>query len=288
MSVLETLLSEVSEDRSSGSSEIYSRLLLGLEKALADSPSCQDWKRFSEGLSKVKRSMAPLQNVAGSLKVLLEAKIPEEQLNGFVKGFLVDLIGREERAATVIAKMVWKEHRPRKVVTLSYSGTVLAALLVMPREIEVSVAESLPLGEGAVTYRRLAEKGLKVSLFRDAMIPGEVAGADLVLVGADGVCPEGVVNKVGTLALALAAGEAGVPMVVLCSTSKLIPVLDLDPAASSRTLEGLLYRERLFEATPLHLIRSIITEEGVVSGEEMQKRLLRDRGKMNEAECHYG
>jgi translation initiation factor 2B subunit (eIF-2B alpha/beta/delta family) len=286
MSLLENLLKEVSEDRSSGSSEIYSRLLLGLEKALAEGPSCQEWRSFADGLSKVRRSMAPLQNVAGSLKVLLEAKIPEEQFNGFVKGFLVDLIGREKKAPGIIAGSVWKEHRPRKVVTLSYSGTVLAALMAMPKDVEVSVAESLPLGEGEVTYRRLAEKGIKVSLFRDAMIPGEVAGTDLVLVGADGVCPEGVVNKVGTMSLALAAREAGVPMVALCSTSKLIPVMDIDPEHSSRTLEGLLYRERLFEATPLHLFHSIFTEEGALSGAEMRERLLKDRGKMVETECH--
>jgi translation initiation factor 2B subunit (eIF-2B alpha/beta/delta family) len=162
---------------------------------------------------------------------------------------------------------------------------VLAAILAMPREVEVLVAESLPLGEGAVTYRRLNEKGFKVSLFRDSMMSSMVADADLVLVGADGVCPEGVVNKVGTMQLALAARECAKPLVVLCSTSKLIPVLDFDAMSDVRTLDGLRYHEAIFELTPLPLIHTVITEEGVLTGEEMQKHLLTDRGKMKVTEC---
>jgi translation initiation factor 2B subunit (eIF-2B alpha/beta/delta family) len=229
--------------------------------------------------------MAPVQNVAGSIKVLLNASIPEDQFNGFIKGFLVDLMEREEQAAGTIAKKVLAEHRVSKVVTLSYSSTVLAAILAMPREVEVLVAESLPLGEGAVTYRRLNEKGFKVSLFRDSMMSSMVADADLVLVGADGVCPEGVVNKVGTMQLALAARECAKPLVVLCSTSKLIPVLDFDAMSDVRTLDGLRYHEAIFELTPLPLIHTVITEEGVLTGEEMQKHLLTDRGKMKVTEC---
>lgn len=285
MSDLGSLLKKVSGDQASGSSEIYSELLKGLTGALASKPSTKEWAEFSVGLSRVKRSMAPLQNVAGSIRFLLNAQIPEEQFNSFVKGFLNDLAEREARAPEAIALKLIKEQRPRRVLTLSYSGTVMATLAAMPTDVEVVVAESLPLGEGAVTYRRLTEKGLKVSLIRDSMIAREMSSADLALVGADGVCPEGVVNKVGTSLLALACKEANKPLVVVCSTSKLIPVLEMDPVDSSRTLDGLRYREALFELTPLELVHSVITEEGVLSGKDMRQRLLRDRSKMKETEC---
>ncbi|TFG56793.1 MAG: hypothetical protein E4H30_02935 [Methanomassiliicoccus sp.] len=286
MSALNVLLTKVSDDTVSGSSEIYSELLRELTKLVSQKPSSREWQEFATGLTKVKRSMAPIQNVAGSLKVLLNASIPEEQLNGFIKGFLTDLVEREGQAAGTIARTVTREHRPKKIVTISYSSTVMAAILALPKEVEVSVAESLPLGEGAVTYRRLLEKGVKVSLFRDSMIAPEVAAADLVLVGADAISPEGVVNKVGTRLLAMAAKDQGVDMVALCSTSKLIPVLDMDPMASVRNSEGLRYSESIFEITPLSLFHSVITEEGVLSGVEMEKRLLRDRSKMKENDCH--
>jgi translation initiation factor 2B subunit (eIF-2B alpha/beta/delta family) len=50
-----------------------------------------------------------------------------------------------------------------------------------------------------------------------------VGEADLVLVGADAVTPEAVVNKAGTRLLALAARAAGVPVCVAADSGKLSP-----------------------------------------------------------------
>jgi methylthioribose-1-phosphate isomerase len=44
-------------------------------------------------------------------------------------------------------------------------------------------------------------------------------------------------------------------------------------------------KETVFELTPLSLVTAIVTEEGVLSGEEMRQRLLRDRGNMKVTEC---
>ncbi len=285
MTSLASLLEKISNDHVSGSSEIYSELLDGLQKALVKKPKVQEWKDFSDGLSKVKRSMAPLQNVAGSIGVLLNAQIPDEQFNGFVKGFLTDLRERETAAPEKIAKTLASSYKPVKVVTISYSGTVMSSLLSLPKDVEISVAESLPMGEGTMTCKKLADNGRHASLFRDSMIASEVRKADLVLVGADGVCPEGVVNKVGTMLLALAAKEHGKPFVVLCSTSKLIPVLEMDAMESESLADQLKVKEVIFELTPLDLVKSVVTDECVLSGEEMKKRLLKDRSKMKDTEC---
>lgn len=285
MTALSSLLNDVSNDRVSGSSEIYSELLSGLQKALAERPKVQEWIEFSDGLSKVKRSMAPLQNVAGSIKVLLLAKIPDEQFNGFVKGFLTDLMEREAKAPEKIGRTLADSYKPGTVATLSYSGTVVSAISALPENVRVSVAESLPLGEGAMTCQKLAGKGYDATLFRDSMIPLQVRNADLVVIGADGVCPEGVVNKVGTMSMALAAKEFGRPFVVLCSTSKLIPVLEMDAMEGEGNAQEMKVREVVFEMTPLELVTVVITDEGVLSGEEMKKRLLKDRSKMKDTEC---
>ncbi len=279
------MLDKISKDRVSGSSEIYSELLDGLHNALAQRPKVQEWKEFSDGLSKIKRSMAPLQNVAGSIRVLLNAQIPDDQFNGFVKGFLIDLREREAAAPGKIAKNLRDAYRPGRVVTLSYSGTVMSSLLSLPKDMEVTVAESLPMGEGAAICSKLIAKGHQATLFRDSMVPSEVAKADLVLVGADGVCPEGVVNKVGTMSLALAAREYGKPFVAVCSTSKLIPVLEMDAMEGESVIDGIKVREAVFEITPLELVTAVITDEGVLSGEEMRKRLLKDRSNMKVTEC---
>jgi len=285
MTSLVSLLDKVTNDRVSGSSEIYSELLEGLQRALALRPTLREWKDFADGLSKVKRSMAPLQNVAGSIRVLLNAQIPEGQFNGFVKGFLTDLREREAKAAERIADDLAKVYQPAKVVTLSYSGTVLSSLSHLPKDVEISVAESLPLGEGIITCQKLLGKGHNAALFRDSMIPSEVRTSDLVLVGADGVSPEGVVNKVGTMSLALAAREFGKPFVVVCATSKLIPVLEMEAVEGGSVKDQVQMREVIFEQVPLEMVTAVVTDEGVLSGEEMKKRLLKDRGNMKVTEC---
>ncbi len=285
MTNLVGLLERISDDRISGSSEIYMGLLDGLEEALYHRPKVQEWKEFSEGLAKVKRSMAPVQNVAGSIRVLLNAQIPDDQFNGFVRGFLIDLRSRETEAAEKISRNLVNAYRPGKVVTLSYSGAVVNSILAMPKRVKISVAESLPMAEGFLTCHKLLEKGYHATLFHDSLMATEVRKAGLVLVGADGVSPEGVVNKVGTMMAALAAKEHKKPFVVVCSTSKLIPVLELDPMESEEEVNGVKFREAVFELTPLELVTAVITDEGVLSGEEMKKRLLKDRGNMKVTEC---
>lgn len=76
-----------------------------------------------------------------------------------------------------------------------------------------------------------------------------IAGAGVMLVGADAITPQTIVNKVGTYACALAAREHGIACYALAGTSKLLPhELGELPAA--------------FEATPLELFDAVISERG--------------------------
>jgi translation initiation factor 2B subunit (eIF-2B alpha/beta/delta family) len=87
------------------------------------------------------------------------------------------------------------------------------------------------------------------------------------------------------MSLALAARDSGKPFVAVCSTSKLIPVLEMDAMEGGSVIDGMKVREAVFEITPLELVTAVITDEGVLSGEEMRKRLLKDRSNMKVTEC---
>ena len=120
------------------------------------------------------------------------------------------------------------------VVTLSLSSSVLRALCSAPADpdapakprLRVTVCESRPLREGVTTAARCAEAGHTVELITDAAAGvhlDALAGnsAALVLVGADAITPSGgVINKVGTRLLALAAADARVPLYVIATTDK--------------------------------------------------------------------
>ena len=145
--------------------------------------------------------------------------------------------------------------RAHHVVTLSRSDSVLRALTSVPRArrpLWISVLESRPGGEGRRFVRDLRAAGLDARVVPDRAGPEIVQSADLLLIGADTVLPDGaVVHKVGTRPLALAASRARVPLVVVAGTSKFIE----DPRRRPRL-------SPLFDLTPGRLVTEYWTDTG--------------------------
>lgn len=87
----------------------------------------------------------------------------------------------------------------------------------------VYICESRPLCEGVIMARQLAAAGLDITLITDAQACVFIDQVDIVMFGADAVCPGGVVNKVGSKLLALAGRAAGVPVVAVTDSMKISP-----------------------------------------------------------------
>ena len=149
-----------------------------------------------------------------------------------------------------------------RVLTLSRSGTVRAALL--DARPAVVVCASRPGGEGEAVADDLAEAGLDVERCADGAVYDRLRAGDVdaVLVGADAVTPAGgVVNKVGTWALALAARWAGVPTYAACASDKV--------RAAGGPDERLPF-EPLFDLTPPAFVDAVLTERGRLDAEEVR------------------
>ncbi len=147
---------------------------------------------------------------------------------------------RAERAVglrAVVARAAAALADARVVATLSHSSTVLAVAAFLPGR-DWLVGESLPGGEGARTGRILAARSeapdgpRQVRVVADAELvaaaggerPRELPAPDAVLLGADAVLPDGsVINKIGSRALAEAAGAAGRLVVVAADPWKRLP-----------------------------------------------------------------
>ncbi|WP_353634952.1 NUDIX domain-containing protein [Halobacterium sp. NMX12-1] len=160
------------------------------------------------------------------------------------------------------------------VFTLSRSGTVERALYHARSE-QVFVAESRPGGEGIAVAESFVGD-FDVTLTSDANVPATVADADAVLVGADAVFPDGrVVNKVGTRAAALAARDAGIPVLVVCAADKV--ALEPHPVGDSEA--GSLYDgdaqldvcDPVFEVVPARLVDGVVTEEGRLDSADVER-----------------
>src|SRR4051794_29570823 len=169
------------------------------------------------------------------------------------------------------------------------SGTALGAIEEAWRGglvDHVWVGETRPLLQGArLTAWELGQAGVPFRVVTDSsaaalMARGEV---DLVMVGADRIARNGdVANKVGTYGLAVLAERHGIPLHVVAPLSTLdldtpdgagIPIEERDPGEVTRHGRAL---NLAFDVTPHELVRSIVTEAGVLEPpyEESLERAL--------------
>jgi translation initiation factor 2B subunit (eIF-2B alpha/beta/delta family) len=188
------------------------------------------------------------------------AQLEVEQLRRLVHEEAVALVDGRRRAAASIAIQLRDRLEDAVVLTHSASATVREALLRTPPARVVCTASD-PFGEGRPFAEDLAENGLEVELVEDAQAPRQLEWATLLLVGADTVFRCGTLcNKVGTRALAEAAHDEGVPVIVAGEVIKLAPMRAVDAPPLT---------EPEFELTPPELLDCVMTEEGGYPPEEI-------------------
>ena len=128
---------------------------------------------------------------------------------------------------------------PHTVVTFSHSGAVLALLQAAgQRGAGVQCCRSLPGAEGEAMCRALLGMGLQARVIEDAQAAQALQGAGVCFIGADMTADKYIVNKVGSLALALACHHHNVPMLALAG-----PMKSLHGAAYERYRLGPLYEQ---------------------------------------------
>jgi translation initiation factor 2B subunit (eIF-2B alpha/beta/delta family) len=192
---------------------------------------------------------------------------------------------------------------PRKgtVLTVSSSSTVRDAIIFDAplRDLRVVCLEGRPMHEGRVMAEALASAGIDVIFAVDAAADALLRRADLVLLGADSIGDLGVVNKIGSLGVALAARRRDIPVHVATDETKLLPrgfpqrVVDDRPSEEVwEAPRGVSVWNRYFEVLPLEIVTSVVTDEAVYSPEELERRRadvdlpeeIREWGQSHDAE----
>ena len=166
-------------------------------------------------------------------------------------------------------------------------GTALSPMFrakEMGMGIHVYVDETRPLLQGArITAWELMEAGIPTTLITDNMAAFTMSQKkiDLVIVGADRIAKNGdTANKIGTLGVAILAGEFNIPFYIAAPLSTIdmmavsgadIPIEEREPDEVIRGFgrqtapsEVEVYNPA-FDITPARYIRGIITEKGIVS-----------------------
>jgi ribose 1,5-bisphosphate isomerase len=273
--VLDERVAELRAERRHGGSWMARRAVEALAE-LASEPaatSAELLDRLAGAGRELAGSRPAMAGVAGAVGRLLAtagacAALPPDELARVVRDEARSLVAARDRAARAIAIQLAPRLADALVLTHSASTTVREALL-HAQPAHVSCTVSAPFEEGRALAEELSAAGLHVELVEDERAAEAVAGASVLLIGADTVYRDGTVcNKTGTRPLAEAAAAVGVPTIVACEVIKLAPVeaADAPDPAGDRGL---------FDLTPPHLVEWVVTEEGEVRAGEV--RSLIDR-----------
>lgn len=245
----------IKEDRVSGSTAITENACELMAQALSSGMSREELRGELMEILNAHRPMALLHNC---IRDFLRGGDPEEFMEGVRK--------RTERAARNAAHHLRGMER---VLTISSSSAVEMALSSF--EGTVFAMESRPMLEGVLMAERLSKSGRDVYVVTDAygismVARGEV---DAVVVGADSLYRDCIINKVGTYALSVACEKSGAEFMAVLTSDKMFPEdveLSDEEIAQYHGPEEITDRVRAmnpyFEAVPIRKGMRIFTESG--------------------------
>ena len=245
----------------------------------------------------VNRVVKKAQKTLGSSRAVVKAMVDEAQkmadedvqVNRNIGGNGAELIDDGDTILT--------HCNAGSLATVDY-GTglgVIRAAWEQGKQIRVIATETRPNLQGArLTMYELKREGIPATLITDGMV-GYVMSKQLVnkvVVGADRIVRDAVINKIGTYSIAVLAYEHGIPFYVaapmstfdLTHTSKDAIIEERSPEevthfSSKRTApEEVNVLNPAFDNTPMKYVSAIICETGVLSPTELKEFSMAKRG----------
>jgi ribose 1,5-bisphosphate isomerase len=180
-----------------------------------------------------------------------------------------------------INKLVFKIIRNRMIIyTHCHSTNVVKALIYAKKHGKkfcVYNTETRPLYQGRITAKELAKKGIKVTTFVDSAMDDAIAESDLVLIGADAILRDSVINKIGSSAIAEIAYLRKKPLYVVADSWKFSPknvkIEERDfHEVWTRAPKEIRIRNSAFEKVEKKYIRGIISEYGILGFDRFVKK----------------
>lgn len=236
----------------------------------------RDLERNASVLRRANPSHAILQNaMADIVDAVTTADLTDVEDAKAVTRSTVDTVienvRREKQDAAANAVPLFEDGST--ILTHDYSSTVLAGLeraVEDGRELEVYVTEARPRYLGRRTARRLAGlDGVETHLIVDSAAGHHLPKCDRLITGITSIVDDNMYNRIGTFPLAATANEVGTPMAAVGASSKIVgkrfvfeneyrPVSEVmrEPA------EGFNIENPGYDATPLSLVDTIITDKG--------------------------
>lgn len=193
-----------------------------------------------------------------------------------IESLIKTLSSVKEKESRHAGKIVKNNFR---IMTYCHSGEAMAfikhAWLKHKRKISVIACETEPLEQGVRTASELAAAKIPVTLIDDNAIGFFMKDVDVVIIGADAMRANGLVNKIGTSLLAQSARANGKPLYVVANLLKIdrrkkLKIEERSPKEIYRKIvnkgraRGIKIRNPAFDVTPWKYVTAVVTEKGVM------------------------
>ncbi len=286
---ISSLIDEIRSDKIHGASQLARQavqvLRITAERSQAESVDkfLLELEEVGQVLMSARPAMAPVHNIVSRLLRAVFEKSSGIELTAIRQLTIIkageainDSLQAVARIAGFASALITDHDR---ILTHSYSSTVMEMLKVAHarhKNIEVIATRSGPGRTGEGIANELGHLGVAVTFIDDTAIGLYMTTVNKVMVGADRICADGrLINGVGTYPLALTTQKAGIPFYVLCETLKFDTRLssskvDLEEKETSEVVEpGRLppevsVKNPYFDITPMELVTSVVTENGVL------------------------
>jgi len=210
-------LDKLLNDKTSGSSEILKELN-------------SFFLRHGSNLELIKESafkargkishFTAINKYLGKVDLLLKKGNPDKFLK-YLNSFELE---ENEKLKRIFQKIYNKLPKINTILTISKSGTLIEVFRMWSmknKNLKIIIPESRPASEGKLMAKALIKLGINTELITDAMSGIYIHKADAVIIGADAVLKNGdVINKTGSLHLALLCKYYNKPFYVLATRSK--------------------------------------------------------------------
>jgi len=238
----------------------------------------RDLERNASALRRANPSHASLHTTQRKIVTTVEERDPETvEAAVTATADAIDRVIREvttakEQAAAAAAEAF---EDGDTILTHDYSSTLLEAIELAASEgihLDVYVTEARPRFIGRKTVRTLAGiDRVTPHLLTDAAAGHVLDSCDRVVVGMTCIVDETLYNRVGTLPIAATATERGVPVTVVGSSAKIIDdggfAFENEHRSTTEVMrepaEGFAVVNPAYDATPLQLVDTVVTDSGV-------------------------
>jgi methylthioribose-1-phosphate isomerase len=231
----------------------------------------------------IDRILAKAKGFSRSSEALADFVVEEAQKIADEDAVANRLIGKYGAELIADGDAVLTHCNAGALATVDY-GTALGVIRAaweQGKKIRVIATETRPQLQGArLTTYELKQEGIPVTLITDDMV-GYVMYKRLVnkvIVGADRIVQDAVINKIGTFTIAVLAKEHDIPFYVAAPKSSFdlrrssadVVIEERNPEEVTRidskriAAEGIGVMNPAFDITPLEYVKGIICEDGIL------------------------